>query len=455
MEPPIRPGPFAGARALTLAIVLALAGGATRAAAQTLRIYHIDVDQAAATLFVAPGGHTLLIDSGKDHHGRRLLAALRAAGVDRLDFFVDTHYHEDHYGGIDEVVDSGVTIGAAFDRGGKLWLPVAKRDSEPAFLNYQRTVGHLARQLRRGMTIPLDPLMTVTCLSAGGVVLGENDPPVPGDQENDMSIGLLITFGAFRYWIGGDTETATEAKLAARDLVQDVDVYIAHHHGADNGSSAAFLADLRPTVIIISNGSNATFKHPRRTTLERMKALTPEPAIFQINRFLGGGTVGSNVPLSFIADPETTDDDGTILLTVNQAATGYTVAYGGASRAFQVKGTAPLVPVAAGRMVIAKLLPDPVADTDRNAERVTLANGGTAAVDLSLWFLRDASGRVWSLAGLGTVAAGGSATIEREGMAMSLDNDGDAIVLVDAAGQVVDSVSYAGSQPGVEIVTGH
>jgi hypothetical protein len=76
-------------------------------------------------------------------------------------------------------------------------------------------------------------------------------------------------------------------------------------------------------------------------------------------------------------------------------------------------------------------------------------------VDLGLWFLRDVSGRVWSLAGLGTVAAGASVTIRREGMAMSLDNDGDMIVLVDPAGQVVDSVSYAASQPGVEIVTGH
>jgi competence protein ComEC len=438
-----------------LAIGLAWAGGASRTAAQSLRIYHIDVDQAAATLFVSPGGHTLLIDSGKNHHGSRVLAALRAAGVDRIDFFVDTHYHEDHYGGIDEVVDSGVPVGASYDRGDKRWLPIEKRDSEPAFLGYERTVGHLAQQLRRGMTIPLDPMMTVTCLSSGGVVLGENDPPQPGDQENDMSIGLLITFGAFRYWIGGDTENATESKLAARDLVQDVDVYVAHHHGADNGSSAGFLADLRPTVIIISNGSNATFKHPRRTTLERMKAVTPDPTIFQLNKFLGGGSVGSNVPAAFIADPETIEDDGTILLRVNQASASYTLSYGGASHSFPVKGATPVAPLAAGRMVIAKLLPDPVAAVDRNAERVTLGNGGTAAVDLGLWFLRDASGRVWSLAGLGTVAAGASITIRREGMAMSLDNDGDTIVLVDPAGQVVDSVSYAASQPGVEIVTGH
>ena len=235
-----------------LAIGLVCLAPATLAA-QTLRIYHVDVDQAAATLFVAPGGHTLLVDSGKNGHGGRIRSAMQAAGVDRLDFFVATHYHEDHYGGIDEVVDAGVTVGPAFDRGDKPFLPASKRNDDDTYLDYQRTVGGSAQQLRRGMTIPLDPSMTVTCLSSGGVVLGENDPPQPGDEENDMSVGLLITYGAFRYWIGGDTEVATEAKLAERDLVRDVDVYQAHHHGADNGSTDEFLEDPRPAVIIISN----------------------------------------------------------------------------------------------------------------------------------------------------------------------------------------------------------
>jgi competence protein ComEC len=434
---------------------LALAGGARPSAAQSLRIYHIDVDQAAATLFVSPGGHSLLVDAGKNHQGSRILAALRTAGVSHIDVFVATHYHEDHYGGIDEVVDSGVTIGVAYDRGDKPFLPLKKRTRDTTYIDYQRAIGHLAQPVRRGMTIPLDPLMTVTCLSAGGVVLGEPDSVQPGREENDMSVGLLITFGPFRYWIGGDTENATEAKLAARDLVQDVDVYLAHHHGADNGSSTAFLADLRPTVIIVSNGSNATFKHPRRSTLTRMGALAPAPTVFQLNRYLGSGDEGGNVPLAFIADPQTTEDDGTILLTVDQPSASYTVSYGSTRKTFPVKGAAPVTPAAAGGMVITKLLPDPTAEADRIAERVTLANNGTAAVDLGLWFLRDANGRVWSLAGLGALAGGASVSLRREGMAMTLDNDGDAVLLVDPQGQVVDSVSYPTSQPGVEIVTGH
>lgn len=73
--------------------------------AQTLCIYHIDVDQADATLFVAPNGKTLLVDSGKNNHGSRIKAVMGQAGVSQIDFFVATHYHEDHYGGIDDLVN--------------------------------------------------------------------------------------------------------------------------------------------------------------------------------------------------------------------------------------------------------------------------------------------------------------------------------------------------------------
>jgi len=91
-----------------LLAVLAAAGAPAASAAQALRIYDIDVEQAAATLVVSPSGHTLLVDSGKNGHGPRILAALQAAGVASIDHFVATHYHEDHYGGIDEVVRAGI-----------------------------------------------------------------------------------------------------------------------------------------------------------------------------------------------------------------------------------------------------------------------------------------------------------------------------------------------------------
>ncbi len=447
-----KPSSIRGAAGIVVVMYAAASAaglGPAAAAAQELRIYHIDVEQADATLLVSPAGHTLLVDSGKNGHGPRILAALQAAGATRIDHFVATHYHEDHYGGIDEVVSAGIPVGTAYDRGDTAFVPVSTR-SGPTFRGYQQAVGHRAIHLTRGIPIPLDPAMSVLCISSGGVVLGEDQPVQHGGDENDMSVGLLVTYGSFRYWVGGDVETATEAKIAARDLVRDLDVYQANHHGADNGSSAAFLADLKPRVVIISNGSNKTFRHPRASTLNRIRALAPPPAIFQTNRYQHEGDDGDNVPDEAIADPETDDTDGTILVTVSQPADSFTVSFGSTSRRFALRMREALVP-----LEIARILPDPTDGPDRQREAVTIRNRGSSPVHLTGWLLRDLDGRVWSLAGQGELGAGQERTVRRVGMAMSLDNDGDTVELLDPTGILVDAMTYLVTAPGVEIEHQH
>jgi len=397
---------------------------------------------------VSPAGHTLLVDSGKNGHGPRIRSALQAAGATRIDHFLATHYHEDHYGGIDEVVQAGIPVGAAYDRGDKDFLPASTRNSA-SFKGYQQALGYRATHITRGMTIPLDPSMSVLCVSSGGAVLGE-EPTHPGHDENDMSVGLLVTYAGFRFWVGGDVETATEAKIAALDLARDIDVYQANHHGADNGSSTALLVDMKPSVVIISNGNHSGFRHPRASTLARLNALTPSPAIFQLNRYMHAGDDAGNVSNAFIADPETADADGTIVVTVSDVTRSYTVAFGTTSRTFPVKAAG-----APGALQIARVLPDPTDGPDRQREAVTIRNPGSTPVSLATWLLRDLDGRVWLLPAHGLVAPGQSMTIRREGMAMSLENDGDTVELLDPAGRVVDALTYLRSRPGVEIEHAH
>ena len=64
--------------------------------AQRLKIYHIDVDQADATLFIAPNGSTLLVDAGENGKGRAIKQILDREGINRIDDFVNTHYHKHH-----------------------------------------------------------------------------------------------------------------------------------------------------------------------------------------------------------------------------------------------------------------------------------------------------------------------------------------------------------------------
>jgi hypothetical protein len=61
----------------------------------------------------------------------------------------------------------------------------------------------------------------------------------------------------------------------------------------------------------------------------------------------------------------------------------------------------------------------------------------------------------WSLQSPGTIPAGKSVTIRRNGMPMSLNNDGDTITLIGPGNQPKDTFTYPSSQPGVLINTGH
>ena len=396
--------------------------------AQSLRIYHIDVEQGDSTLFVSPNGNTLLVDSGKNGHGPRIKAIMTQAGVNRIDHFVATHYHEDHFGGIDDLAsDPEITIVNSYDRGDKLFLPQNKLNEE-TYIDYENAVGKNADQLTRGETIPLDPEMQVLCVAAGGTVLGEVHE-VHAGHENDMSIVLLIKYGNFRYFIGGDIEVTTEGKLADRDLVLDVDVYQANHHGSHTSSSLAFMQDMSPTLIVISNGNHGNHQHPRKHTLNTYENLTPVPIVLQTNKYFKGKQ-GGNVEDEFIADLETSDQDGTILINVDKTSSSYTVSYRDKSLSFNIKNTTSL----SSSIVIESVLPNP-AGNDRKNEKINILNKGSTSINLNGWVIRDDRGKVWSLNSLGDISGGQSKTIVRNGMPMSLHNSGDEIILLNSSGQ--------------------
>ena len=97
------------------------------------------------------------------------------------------------------------------------------------------------------------------------------------------------------------------------------------------------------------------------------------------------------------------------------------------------------------RDLIASLLPNPVGNENQQ-EIVTVRNGGTSAVSLNGWHLRDRANRTWTL--FGTLEAGAERTFTRDGQSMALNNNGDTVALIDDGGNVVDSVSYQTAQEG-------
>src|SRR5258708_10557014 len=95
--------------ALALAIFALAAPGLTRAAPaqpRNLEFYWIDVEGGASTLIVSPSGESMLFDTGYevgDRDAKRIYAAAQQAGLQRIDFWVITHWHADHWAGLSAV----------------------------------------------------------------------------------------------------------------------------------------------------------------------------------------------------------------------------------------------------------------------------------------------------------------------------------------------------------------
>lgn len=308
----------------------------SRLRAQELQIYHIDVDQGDATLFVLPNGSTLLVDSGLDSRGDEVAAFLGQQGITHLDGFLGTHYDSDHYGGIDKVLEHGVEVGAWYERGERDFLPPSKT-RQTQYQQYDSVAVDPIR-LVPGDEINLDPRVSIVVVASNGHVRGAlGKYPIDDLDENAYSVALLISFEGFNYFVAGDLTEEVEQRLVEEAAIGDIDVYRVNHHGSASSSSGSFVRAIRPEVAVISAGSHCGYHHPRQAVLDTIQAASPGVTIFQTNRYLCGEEVGGNVADSLIADVESIDSDGTITLTIQDAAYDVEIPASGTMTSFEVQ----------------------------------------------------------------------------------------------------------------------
>jgi beta-lactamase superfamily II metal-dependent hydrolase len=242
-----------------------------QAQAGHLVIYTVDVEGGQATLLVAPGGGSLLVDTGwPGNNGRdaeRIQAAMKDAGITRIDKVLITHFHTDHVGGVPELVKR-VQIGEFLDHGDN------REDSDITRHDFAAYVKAIAGTPRR--TVHPGDIIDISGLNI--VVLaadGEHIRSVPGikplpnpncaseagwdldSTENPRSAGILVRFGSFRFLDLGDLTKAKELPLVCPvNLIGTIDLYLVNHHGMNLSNSRAFVEAIHPRVAIMDNGAH-------------------------------------------------------------------------------------------------------------------------------------------------------------------------------------------------------
>ena len=212
----------------------------------------LDVGQGDAAPVVTSDGRRALIDGGPD--ADLLVAYLTRDRVDRLDLVIASHHHLDHIGGLPAVLRTR-TVANVVENG----MPATTQV-------YGRLVDALGRSGARVLAA------TARDLTLGTATLRILPPWSRARDQNDASVGVIVSHGAFRALFTGDAETRAIGAWLRDGRIPRVQVAKAGHHGSRNGVTPALVAAAAPALVVISVGEANRYGHPHGEALAAWRA---------------------------------------------------------------------------------------------------------------------------------------------------------------------------------------
>ncbi|MGB2863255.1 MAG: MBL fold metallo-hydrolase [Sedimentisphaerales bacterium] len=323
----------------------------------TLDIYFLDMVGGGSTLIVTPLGESVLIDTGslepKHRDADRIHWACRYAGLKHIDYLITTHFDSDHYGGILELTGR-IPVKCFMDKGA---LPPKHQQAGRSFKKlyplYQQATKGKVTPIRAGDDVPLknDPSgqmapIKLHCVASEKQIEGfdsDIDAPVDGcvikkadEGDNARSIAMVLSYGRFKFFAGGDITWNVEHHLAHPvNRVGKIDLYQVTHHGLDQSNNPLLLKALSPTVCVAMNGPR---KGIQPNTFRALKALPSVKAIYQIHYNTIYGNEG-NTAEEFIANKNDPKKGELIKASVDPEKGNFTVSIGvnGPKRTFPIQ----------------------------------------------------------------------------------------------------------------------
>lgn len=238
---------------------------------EVLEVHFIDIGQGDASL-IKCGGCAMLIDTGSaDPEARRserdLIEYLRQNEVEKLDYMLLSHGHEDHMGRACDVLDQLEVENVICDFG-----------NDEGYV--QRLQGVLQEKEESGECSVIVPQEGEEFALGGATVrilTGrlEDFPEAATETErvNNQSIGVKIIYGNRSFLFYGDGEASYETYLLENDIDIKADVLKVAHHGAAVSTSQEILEKVHPEYTVISSATQEDFGFPQLEVLMRLAAI--------------------------------------------------------------------------------------------------------------------------------------------------------------------------------------
>ena len=218
----------------------------------------VDCGQGDCSALIS-GDNVAIIDSGPGSEKYKTVEKLKNLGITSVDMLILTHPHEDHIGGVAEIMSEFEVK--------SVYMVKPSESNTPTTKVYQNTLEAIVNE---GLTITQPQIDgTVQC---GDFTLKFLSPRKDYDDHNNNSIILRADVGGKSFLFTGDAEVDPERDLIKKcksDL--NCDVLKVGHHGSSTSTSKEFYNSITPEIAVISCGDGNDYGHPHGETLKLLQ----------------------------------------------------------------------------------------------------------------------------------------------------------------------------------------
>lgn len=197
----------------------------------------------------------MLIDSGTRSKGETVVNYLKQLGIKKIDVLIGTHPHDDHMGGMAEVIRN-------FDIG-VLYAPDTTKNNITTswYLDFLDAVD----EKRVNWIYP----KVGDNFELGEAIIQILAPnSTKYDELNNYSIVTKIVYGNVNIISMGDAEKLSEDEILKNGLNVGAQIIKAGHHGSNTSNSENFINSVNPQYALISAKKGNTYNHPTKSVME-------------------------------------------------------------------------------------------------------------------------------------------------------------------------------------------
>ena len=221
----------------------------------SLYVYYIDVGQADSILIVNQN-QSALIDAGNNEDGENVVNFIKSKGITKLNYVIGTHPHEDHIGGLDNVINK-IDVD-------KIYLPEIQTNTK----TYEDVLQAIQNKNQKINSFKQGNKFTI-----GNAKLEVMTDSILDKNNLNLSSNIIrMEFNGTSFLFTGDAEEENEKTIKW----PQTDILKVGHHGSTTSTSQNFLNQLKPKYAIISVGKDNEYGHPNKEILQKLNNIETE-----------------------------------------------------------------------------------------------------------------------------------------------------------------------------------